>query len=376
MKPEYKLRRLTLSDFDQKLIAAWEDLEERALEPNAFLSPHFVIPAMKHLLAGTKPFGLFVERVAAGSAQLVAFVALAPAGPSKHFPLPHLNLCFTKHSFLSGYLVDREYALEVMEVIFDYLSKPNGRWHALVIRERAASGALSEIEQKKAAAFGWRWLAFREWERAALRFDELTANEGQKHLHSKSMRKNIRYGMNYLEKLGAVGRNLCYGASVTTEVVERFLELENMGWKGEQGTSLKSNVKDVAFYREMVAGFNQKERALFAELSLNGEAIASSVTLTSGCEAIGFKIGWNPSYAQGSPGVLNELRWLDDELSLPRPLDAMDSGAAETAEYMNRVWPHRRAMRSGVYAITSAGKAALPLVRLATRFKGYLNSFF
>ncbi|MCC7117334.1 MAG: GNAT family N-acetyltransferase [Anaerolineales bacterium] len=372
MKPEYKLRRLTLPDFDEKLIAAWEDLEERALEPNAFLSPHFVIPSIKYLLTGTKPFGLFVERAMAGSAQLVGVVGLCPSGPNKRFPLPHLNLCFTKYSFLSGYLVDREYAAEVMGVIFDYLSKPSGGWHTLVSQDRAASGTLTGIEQKTAEARGLKWQAFREWERAAIRFGELPA-DGNEKLHSRNTRKTIRRRMKYLEELGAIKRKLYYGDTLTAEVMERFLELEHMGWKGEQETSLKSNPRDVTFYREVVTGFSKKNKALFAELVLNDEAIASGLTLTSGNEAFSFKIGWNPKYAQGSPGVLNELRWLEGGLALPDPLTAIDSGAADTAEYMNSLWPHRRSMRSGVYAITPAGRAALPWVKLATVGKKYLN---
>lgn len=372
MKTEFRLRRLTLQEFDEELIRAWEELEDRALEPNAFLSPHFVIPAIKYLSAKAQPFGLFVEKVSANSSQLVGFVALRLSKPDKYFPLPHLSLGFSEYSFLSGYLVDRAYAAEVMEVIFDYLSKPQGSWHALVARDRAASGALAAIEQNAANAAGMQWFVLREWERAAIRPDELSAIPSQE-LYSKKMRKTIRRGMTYLEELGPVQSTWSYGASVTPDTVERFLELENMGWKGEQGTSLKSNANDVAFFREMAAGFSQKGRALFAELSVNAEVIASSITLISGDEAIGFKIGWNPKYAQGSPGILNELRWLETENNLPYKFKLLDSGAAETAEYINRLWPHRRAMRSGVFAITTAGKLALPLVRAASALKGYVD---
>lgn len=367
MTPKFTARALTLSDFDEKTIQAWEDLERRALEPNAFLSPCFILPALKHLEGASNAFGLFVEKVSNGSTELVGVVFFNCFKFSRHFPLPHLKLFDTKYSFQCGYLTDRDCASEVMEAVFAFLVKPNGKWHALVIQEHIQGTSLATLEHRLAESFRMKWLQFREWERAVLRPTE-TVNE-LKDAVSKNTYKAINRRTRRLAETGVVKSNLLYGEAVTTNVIEKFLELENTGWKREHGTALLCNNKDAAFFREMLDQFNRSNRALFSQLELNDETIASSVKLASGNHIFSFKIGWNPQYAKFSPGILNELRWLKPNSELPYPADLVDSGAADTAMYMNEIWPQRRAMNSGVFAITPHGKLVLPLVALASKIK-------
>ena len=48
-KPKYKLSALNPSEITDRLVSAWVDLESRAIEANAYLSPYFVLPAIKYL---------------------------------------------------------------------------------------------------------------------------------------------------------------------------------------------------------------------------------------------------------------------------------------------------------------------------------------
>ena len=43
------------------------------------------------------------------------------------------------------------------------------------------------------------------------------------------------------------------GSDVGAREVHRFLELEHMGWKGDEGTSLLSNPAEARFFEEMIA---------------------------------------------------------------------------------------------------------------------------
>ena len=42
-----RVRTTTPHDIETATVAAWSDLEARALEANAYLSPHFVLPALQ-----------------------------------------------------------------------------------------------------------------------------------------------------------------------------------------------------------------------------------------------------------------------------------------------------------------------------------------
>jgi len=56
------VRELTLTDVADAFRQQWDDLESRALEGNAFLSPNFVIPSHKYLTPDVEILILAVER--------------------------------------------------------------------------------------------------------------------------------------------------------------------------------------------------------------------------------------------------------------------------------------------------------------------------
>src|SRR5690606_10051293 len=87
-------------------------------------------------------------------------------------------------------------------------------------------------------------------------------------------------------------------------------------------------------------------------------------SLIAGKAAFGFKMGWDTAYRKYSPGTLNLIEWLDPG-NFPFELELIDSGASESKSYISEIWPHKRPMRSGVYAITNSGKLALPVVNIA-----------
>lgn len=76
------VRVLTAEELSASDMAAWSDLEARAIEPNAYMSPHFVLPALRHLEPEAPVEIWFVQRHAGGTAQLIgacAFVSTTRA---------------------------------------------------------------------------------------------------------------------------------------------------------------------------------------------------------------------------------------------------------------------------------------------------------
>lgn len=366
--PEYKVRVLKLVDFDEKNIATWEELEQRAIEPNGYLSPHFVIPATKHILSEKSVLGILVEKVNRGGLpQLAGIGIFQECRASKHFPLPHLTAFSSRHSLLSGLLVDRNSAEYAVRHIFDQICRFNNKWHGLVFHDQPNEGELTIIEKEVTKDIGIKWGNFREWNRPVLCLKAL--KEGTSPVLGKSMKKSIHHSMRRLKEMGQVDWRILYKEKLTETALNRFMFLENLGWKGKEHTSLLSNYTDKNFFLEMMGNFSKSERAFITELTLDERPISSTVNFTSGGAGFAFKIGWDPLYAKFSPGTLNEASWLESNDPFICDLNFVDSGSSDDSSYLSKLWNQKRAMRSGVYAISGAGKFVLPVISFAAKAK-------
>ena len=103
---EVRWRRL--EELNARDLQAWTGLESRAAEPNVYLSPHFVLPALRHLDAGLRPVIAWIEAGAAGARELVGVGVFRRSPGSRSFPWPHLSAYLSCHSFLGGLLLDAE----------------------------------------------------------------------------------------------------------------------------------------------------------------------------------------------------------------------------------------------------------------------------
>lgn len=369
---EYRVQILKLDEFDDKLISQWNELEDQAIEPNGYLSPHFVMPAARHIVNKDNVFGMLVEKTNRGGyPQLSGLGLFQLSKPSKYFPLPHLTAFRSNHSYLSGFLAHRDSFEDVMHHIFEYLIAQSNKWHALVIHDHLRNGISATTETEIAKRLGARWAGYRKWNRAALQ-PQKSQGDLNSNL-SKNTRKSFKRRMRRLEELGKVDWKVYRGENLDSCILDRFMDLEHLGWKGQQRTSVLSNLADKNFFLEMMAGFHRADKAFATELTLNDQTISSTVNFVSGNAGFAFKIGWDPAYSKFSPGILNEVKWLECDDEFINGLQFIDSGSSEDAAYINSLWTDQRAMESGVYALTGAGKLALPLVSMAARAKNILK---
>jgi hypothetical protein len=185
----------------------------------------------------------------------------------------------------------------------------------------------------------------------------------------KAHRRNLRR----LGEHGTVCWRVQHGRALPVACVERFLELEDMGWKGQQGTSLRARPEDERFFRAMIDGFRDCGRVFFTEVCVNQEVIASTSNVVSGHAGFAFKVGWHPRYAKLAPGLLNELELIRHAPTLGAELAYLDSGAA-SGSYMDALWPERRWLTSGLYATTWLGRQVLAVLRPLYRGHRWLRT--
>lgn len=364
----YRVRTVEGCEVDESTRAAWVRLEQNALESNAYLSPHFVLPAVRHLESEPRPFAVLVEHPAGGLAGVGVFTLCRP---NRRFPLPHLAAYLSRHSYLSGLLVDARDPGPVVGAFFDHFCDPGQPWHGIEFSRRPAEGPLEDALAEAALARGLSWLEASRTERATL--DPALAGDEYLETQLKGGRlKSLRRLNRRLQEMGEVGWLALGGTGLPDAAVDRFLELEHLGWKGNEGTSLRSQPGDEAFFREVVDGFRCEGRAWFTELKLDGSAISSTSNFVSGRAGFAFKIGWDPAYAKLSPGMLNEIELVRRAPELFGDLEYLDSGAGE-GSYIEEFWTGRRTLASGIYATTALGRKALAFVDAARGLKRRLH---
>jgi CelD/BcsL family acetyltransferase involved in cellulose biosynthesis len=356
------VRARRFAELHEETDEAWVRLESRAVDANAFLSPHFVRPALRHLEPDLDPV---VLTASAPDGEMVGLGVFRDRGPSRRFPLRHLGAFRSKHSYLSGWLLDRDVAPEAMRALLGYISAPGTRWHGIVFPHAPADESHG-LMLEAATAFGGRWFEYTRRLRATLAVEE--AGEPAIERLSAQRRKTLRRNVRQLEGRGPVEWTLRAADGELRPCVERFLALEHSGWKGPAGGSLLSSPGCEAFFRQMVEGFGREGRVFFTELSVGGQVVSSTCNLVSGGEGFAFKIGWDPGYASMSVGTLNEVELMRQAPQRLSHLRRLDSGS-EPGSYMDALWAGRRTLVDGVLSTTRAGRLAGRLAAIALKVK-------
>ena len=379
MKSEksFRVRQVRFNELDRETMKSWESLEERALESNAFLSPRFVIPAMRHLgnpQEVRETVFVFVEKADGRVMDLVGAGVFVQSSGKRSFPLPYLRAYRSCHSYLSGMLVDREEAEGTVRAFFRFFCNEKAPWHGVEFGHRSADSSQAELIIAVAEEFGSTWQERERVHRAVF----IPSEGGDAYIKaqcSSGYIKDLRRRRRRLEEEGKVYWRALFGSEVDDRSVDRFLEIEHMGWKGEGGTSLRSQPSHETFFREMVHGFRDVGRLFFTELFLDDVVIASLSNLISGGAGFSFKIGWHSGYKKMAPALLNELEFIQHAPTLCGGLSYIDSGASE-GSYIDQLWVGRRILTSGIFGTTRFGKRVLWGIDRIRRIKRWGQSYW
>jgi len=352
----FRVRVFQAAEVGAQEVRAWSALEQRATEPNAYLSPHHVLPLAALFDAGGRPLIFFAEAIFPHGERLVGVAVLQPERATRGIPLPHLQAVRSPYTCLSGLLLDRDCPHQALATLLDSMQTHAPKVQGMVLGPVYLDGAVARLIQ----AQGERGVHIHHDpqtdQRAVLQRCEL----GDAHLTAAlgKRKADLDRRMRPLGERGVVGWRCYRDGGIPERVVESFLRLEHAGWKGREGSSLRSNPAREQFFRAMVAGFGAEGRAFFTELTLDGEPIASTSNFISQRAGFAFKVGWHPDYAKHSPGVLNEIEMIRRAPEVLPDIDEFDSGAASDS-YINGLWRSRRPLAQIVVVTRLRGRVAM-----------------
>ncbi|MFG0334540.1 MAG: GNAT family N-acetyltransferase, partial [Maioricimonas sp. JB049] len=238
-----------LQDADHHLLCGWRHLAEQSLEPNAFLSPGFALPAVRHLQPGSQPLLVWGETSAG---QIVGLGIFEAVSGSPRLPLPHLRSWQTIHTFLDGFLVAEDRAEAFFDRFWDFVSQ--SEWHGVELLRCPAAGPMASALFDSAERLGVAAHSGRTWERALLQPchggpDALTASTSVR--RARSLRRSWRL----LERYGTPHIEFCRDRSTIVDAAATLLFLEDLGWKHRAGTSLAADPLQKRFFEDLVSRF-------------------------------------------------------------------------------------------------------------------------
>jgi CelD/BcsL family acetyltransferase involved in cellulose biosynthesis len=320
----------------QTIADEWRALASRALEPNVFYEPAFMLAAAPVFGAGA---GAVLVRSAAGR-----LLGLFPARLERwrHGPAGTVSGWTHPYAPLGTPLVDRDEAETVIAAWLDHLagepSLPGLLLMPLVPEQGPFSAALDAVlarSGRRSAAFGRHRRALLEpgAERAGYLDRAMPAHR----------RKDLRRQHRRLEEIAPVTMNAAAGQQDVAAALKDFLALEASGWKGRAGTAAANHPAIRSFFETAVAALAADGRARIDRLFLDGRAIAALITFLSGDTAWFWKIAYNEDTARYSPGVQLAVGVTERLLADPQ-IARVDSCTTANHPMIDRIWRERLAI--------------------------------
>jgi hypothetical protein len=364
---DLKTKVLECHELTDQHIRRWCELEDRSIEQNAYLSPYFILPALKYFPPRGKPIIVFIETGAGKTGDLLGVGVFECSSRTIQLPVPHLKAYRCPHTYLAGLLIDKQYFKETTNAFFSFFHDSRADWCGVEFVKRRKESELAPQFDIAASQFDICWLEYSSQRRPILLPERTGDADGKPALASKT-RKSLRQNLRRLNEIGKVQWRVVRGQEIEPACINIFLELEHMGWKKARGSSLLSHPSHEAFFREMMSGFAQAGRAFFTELSINGKVISSTSNLISGCAGFAFKIGWDETFAKHGPGILNEVEFVKYFPELFPNIKYVDSGAEE-GSYLEKLWPDHISLVSGFYVSNQTMKPLIQGIDFIRRVK-------
>lgn len=348
------------------LLAGWERLVARAAEPNPFLEPWYLRPALAQWGAadGVRVKAWWHDGRLAG--------LLPVARPARYYGHPVSHAAGWRHAnaFCGVPLIAAGLEEAFWRDLLAHFDRAPRRALFLHLPLLPADGPVNAaLDRVLAAAPRPHYMAARE-ARAMLAGDQPAAAYLEAAMSAKK-RKELRRQRARLAEEGTLLVERLEGDAGLAEWSAEFLALEAAGWKGEAGSALASAPGTHALFTAALAGAAAAGRLERLALRLDGRAIAMLVNFITAPGAYSYKTAFDEDYARFSPGMLLQLENL---ALLERPeVDWADSCAAEGHPMIERLWRDKRRMVSRNIAIGGPVRRALFRLLMAYETRSRTN---
>lgn len=346
------IRQIPLAEIGEPELDRWHRLAEAAIEPNPFFEPEYLLAQARALDA----VGDVVLAVVSDGDSWAACMPVRRLARWHRIPISSLST-WRGSAALPGLLGT------------PLLSAPPAA--AALVESLVAAGGSSFVALEWLVAdgpgytaisdaigrSGVRCIEFERFERAFLtrRPEDDYFERSMKGKHRGVMRRRWK---KLDQQLGGEPRVVDVTGDATA--VEELIEIEGASRLAAGGMVLKSDPAYEQFFREMCDGFAKAGRLQLHALRYRDRTVAIRCNLLADPGIFYFKVAYDESFAQFSPGIRLEVESF--HLFHDRPQSEwVDSCSDPNNETMNRLLPERRPLvtlvlvKPGVRAPVTAG---------------------
>jgi CelD/BcsL family acetyltransferase involved in cellulose biosynthesis len=338
----------------EPIAVQWRELVARALEPNVFYEPAFLLAAAPVfgrdagavlVWSGTKPrrlLGFFPARIETRRYGLSLPVLVGLTHPYGPLGVP---------------LVEREAAEPIIGAFLAHLANEQALPGLVLLpflaEDGPFAGALDAILRRAQMPAS----DFNRHQRALL------APRGERSLYveqamSKHRRKELRRRWRRLGETGAARITAATEPFAVDKALEDFFKLEARGWKGKAGTATADDENLRRFFRTAVLGLAAERKVSINRILVDGRAIAATIVLRSGRGVWFWKIAYDEAFARFSPGVMLSVE-LTEELLGDANIARADSCATANHPMIDHLWRERLPLCDRLIAIRPQAPFAL-----------------
>lgn len=328
------------------LRAEWAALESRALEPNPFFGPGFLLPLLE-ARGSLEGLAVLICRDAADG-ELLGLLPTLPGrlGPRGILRTRRAALSPAQpHGFLATPLLREDRAETALDGLLDAVDRGLGGARLLELVGHAADGAFADLLAQRLEARRQPALELDGWTRRLFRrraSDEAYLAEALGAKHRAELRRQRRQ----LERRGRLVLRRLAPDEPVASWVRSYLELEAAGWKGRSGTALALHPGDRAFFEAMCRTLHGAGMLAFDALELDSRpiAIACSLRASAAVDApeFVFKITYDEAFARQSPGMQLQLALVTERHGPGASPAWVDSCAAPGDTLYRQIWLDER----------------------------------
>ena len=335
----------------QSIAGEWAELAARALEPNVFYEPAFLLAAAPVF---ARDAGAMLVWSGGVPRRLLGFFPARRQRRRYGIDLPILLGLIHPYAPLGVPLVEREAAEPVIAAWLAKLAADESAPAWLLLPSLPSNGPFAAALEAIVRRARMPTADFNRHQRALL------APTGERPLYVENalgqrQHKELRRHWRRLSETGAVLFTAATEPAAVAAALDDFLALEAAGWKGRAGTAAADHEEVRRFTRAAVIGLAAEGKVLLNRILVDGTAIAAAIVLRSGHQAWFWKIAYDESFARFSPGVMLSVALTDELLDEPT-IERTDSCATADHPMIDHLWRERLAMSNRLVAARSPAR--------------------
>jgi CelD/BcsL family acetyltransferase involved in cellulose biosynthesis len=327
-----------LNNAPANLLAAWAALAAAPAEPNSFMEPWFVIPALKYLRDDASVRLIAVWR----GTTLIGVVLVTTSSQYGRIPIAHTINWQSIQCFYGAPLIQKGDEAQFWLAVLDVLDAADWAPHFFRMMALEENGAAHMGLVAAAQSLGRPCPIVHRLSRAMLKSDLSPDAYLDQAIRGKK-RKEFRRLSNRLAEVGVVTYRRLTAGDDLDAWIDAFLHLEAAGWKGNDGAAFANTDQSALFFKAALTGANAARTLEILRLDLDDRPIAMLVNFIRPPGSFSFKIAYDEALARFSPGVMIEIENLKRILT-DSQVEWMDSCAHENHPMINSLWMERRAL--------------------------------